>query len=138
MQQSTALSCTQHNINMSCNTPDYSIDDGVNDGNNGSTVGAMIAVTKFHAEGDNLIARAWIKTTNDPKCGMAQRGNNFYQKLFNHFKGWLVYANSKKRAGENLIPEGCTLNAIKQHWLTLQRGVNIILNVHSCYPKKIR
>jgi len=106
------------------------------DNDEGSVVGAAGAGTKFVAQEDFFIARAWIKSTTDPKFGTAQKGHTFYQTLFNHYTKWIGFSNLQKQDGESLIPEGHSLNAIKQRWFMLQRGVNYILAVRYRYPPK--
>jgi len=73
-----------------------------------------VAPSKFDKDKDYLIAKAWIKATTDPKFGTWQKGNTFFKTLYTHFTGWVSHVNSRICPGEIPMPEGCTINAIKQ------------------------
>ena len=100
---------------------------------NGS-IARGLSGTKFDKDEDHLIAKAWIKATTEPKFGTWQKGNTFFKTLYTHFTGWVSHVNSRICPGEIPMPEGCTINAIKQRWFVIQKGANKILAVCTWYP----
>ena len=112
------------NVRMPPNVRAPNIDD-----DNGGEVGISSGATKFIALEDYFIAKAWVKTTTDPRLGTSQSGNTFYQTMHNHYIDWVRNANQNRRASDRLLSVSRSLVAIKQQWFIMQRAVNKILAV---------
>jgi len=93
------------------------------DDNNGGKVGISSGATKFIALEDYFIAKAWVKTTTDPR--------------HNHYIDWVRNSNQNRRASDRLLSISRSLVAIKQWWFIMQRAMNKSLAVQVCYPKKL-